>query len=229
MKTDIAQTTSIAISNGDKRMIIGFDLHAWETAMVVSLIFAGIIAIAVAVSTWAVVTLTRESVVESNVKIADSNKRAAEAMLELEKLRKETSPRRITQEQQTRISEKLSEFKGQLVSLGVNPSTNENEWLVRHIGAAFSMAGWTVEMKTGDAAKNRFIPDGVLVQSTSHPRSIVAAKKVADALNAEGLDALTAPILDTGLPINSDATDPHSFRLLVVIGDKPIFKPSKTP
>ncbi|TAK90286.1 MAG: hypothetical protein EPO06_09915 [Burkholderiaceae bacterium] len=127
----------------------------------------------------------------TNERAAIAEQRTAEAQLKLEELRKQVRPRHITQAQQQEIANKLSAYKGHLVSLGVKPSNNENEWLVRWLGAAFSMAGWNVEIHSEEARSNRFVPDGILVQSTQHPDSISVAARVAEALNIEGLYTTT--------------------------------------
>lgn len=195
---------------------------AANTILVVSLVF-GVASTAIVVWMGGVKeAYLKSELANTNERAAKAEQQTAEARLQLEQLRKQALPRHITQAQQGAIAGKLSGFNNQMVALGVNPSTNENEWLVRWLGAAFSMAGWKVEMNTGDAARNRFVPDGILVQSTRHPHSITVAEKVAEALNAEGLFTSAAPILDLDLPPPGDMSDPRSFRLLVIVGDKPV-------
>lgn len=195
---------------------------AANIVLVVSLVF-GVASTAIVVWMGGVKEAYLNSeLANTNERAAKAEQQTAEARLQLELLRKQARPRHITQAQQGAIAGKLSGFNNQMVALGVNPSTNENEWLVRWLGAAFSMAGWKVEIHTGDAARNRFVPDGILVQSTRHPHSITVAKKVEEALNAEGLVTSAAPLLDVDLPPPSDMSDPRSFRLLVIVGDKPV-------
>lgn len=158
----------------------------------------------------------------TNERAALAEQKTAEAQLKLEELRAQMRPRHLSQAQQEAIAQKLKDLKGQSVTLGVKPSSNENEWLVRWLGAPFSMAGWKVEINTGDALTNRYVPDGILVQSTRDPRSITIAQRVTDALNAEGLYATTAPLLDIDLASPLPPSDPRAVRLLVVVGDKPV-------
>lgn len=158
----------------------------------------------------------------TNERAALAEQKTAEAQLKLEELRVQIRPRHITQAQQNAIAEKLKNFKGQSVTLGVSPSNSENQWLVRWLGAPFSMAGWNVEINSGDALINRYVPDGILVLSTRYPRSIATAQQVADAFNAEGLYATTAPLLDIDLASPLLPDDPRALRILVVVGDKPV-------
>ncbi len=165
--------------------------------------------------------LERELAV-TNERAAVAEQRTAEAQLKLEELRKQVRPRHITQAQQQKIANKIKAYKGYFVSLGVNPSNSENEWLVRWIAACFSMAEWKVQIHSGDAVKNRYVPDGILVQSTRHPDSITTAAHVAAAFNEEGLYTTVAPLLDLDVPVDINSKASHATRLLVIVGDKPV-------
>lgn len=192
-----------------------------NTILIVSLVF-GVVSTAIVVWMGNVKEeYLKRDLAETNERTAKAEQKTAEAQLQLEKLRNQVRPRHITQAQQQSIAEKLKEFKGYIVSLGVKPSTNETEWLVRWIAAPFSMAGWKVEIHSGDAAQNKYVPDGILVMSTRHPRSIAAAAIVTEAFITEGLTTSTAPLLDMESSQYA-SSDPRSFRLLVVVGDKPV-------
>ncbi len=168
---------------------------------------------------------SNKEIAATNERTAKAEARAAESMLELEKLRKETEPRKVTQEKQNLLQEKISGYKNHIVSFYVNPSTNENEWLMRHLAAPFSSSGWKVQMRSGDDANSHFVPDGILVMSTPHEKSIKAAKVVTKALNDVGFYATTAPLLDIQNNQNNNQDDPQGYRILILIGDKPIHKP----
>ena len=103
----------------------------------------------------------------------------------------------------------------------MNPSTNETEWLMRHLAYPFSASGWKVRMRQGDDSYSHFVPDGILVMSTNHDKSIQASKVVAKALNDIGLYATVSIFLDIGQH-SSQGQNPN--RILILIGDKPIHK-----
>jgi len=72
-------------------MLLGFELHSWETAMIVSLIVAALAAAAVGITTWGALKLTRAENAERAVQIAEANKRAEEARLALAQFREPRS------------------------------------------------------------------------------------------------------------------------------------------
>lgn len=86
--------------------MLGFSLHGWENAMVVSLIIAGFFALIAGVSTWAVVKLQRVELAQANAEsdrykidtaklIAEANARQKEAEVKLEQLRERMGQRHI--------------------------------------------------------------------------------------------------------------------------------------
>ena len=150
---------------------------------------------------------------------ANAEHRTVEAQIELEKLKKATEPRTLTQEQQNHIQRGISKLKPLKVTFGVSPSSNENQWLVRHIAAPFSMAGWNVHMFGEDALSNKIVPDGILILSTHS--SIGAAELVTSLFNEIGLYTTTVPMLDLGI---SGSKDVDAYRLLIIVGDKPVYK-----
>ncbi|HEY8977503.1 MAG TPA: hypothetical protein VIN75_25035 [Burkholderiaceae bacterium] len=96
MNTNQAEDVgALARANGrarkDKCMLLGFELHSWETAMIVSLIVAALAAAAVGITTWGALKLTRAENAERAVQIAEANKRAEEARLALAQFREPRS------------------------------------------------------------------------------------------------------------------------------------------
>ncbi len=75
--------------------MLGLDLDSWNNLMLISLTIAALAAVVLAVATTAVIRLQKEESIEAGVKIAEANKRAAEASLATEQLRQQMAPRRL--------------------------------------------------------------------------------------------------------------------------------------
>ncbi len=96
--------------------MLGFSLHGWENAMVISLIIAGFFALIAGVSTLAVVKLQRVELAQAKEEferykidtakvIAEANARQKEAEVKLEQLRERMGQRHIKGEQFLKILE----------------------------------------------------------------------------------------------------------------------------
>lgn len=162
----------------------------------------------------------RRDVAGLETRAAEANEMAEKERLARVKIEEKIAPRTLMQPQQERLTAKVAEFKGQRATIGAWPSNPESELLLRHIAAALSAAGW--EINQGPSPFHPLWPGGVMVATTSHPRSIAAGAKLAEALNAEGIFAQSAPTISpvVGQP-QLDLSDPASFRVVVVIGAKP--------
>jgi hypothetical protein len=157
----------------------------------------------------------------TNERAAHAEERAAQASLELAKFK---TPRNLSPEQQTRISEKLKAFAGKQfdVALILEP---EPEGLLPQIEDALKSAGWLeldwegpeIVYKRGSRPSAGIITEsGVIIQM--HPERVTvlspAAQALASALDAEGVSAKAEPGLGV---INTNSKAIH-----ILIGKKPL-------
>jgi hypothetical protein len=146
-------------------------------------------------------------IAEATARAAAANQKAEEERLARVKLETRVAPRQITQEQQNELTLRLKDFKVQEATLIASPSTAENEWFVRQIGALLSSAGWNIKILPGTVTATVLFPRGVVVYA--HPSSegmfssdkaqtgdIAAAKRLAQSLTEFGIDATALPALD---------------------------------
>ena len=156
-------------------LMFGFDLHWWETAMLVSLGLAAIAAGAVGVATTAVVMLQRQEVksaadelaqykVDAGLKISEAatvaasanaasakaNERAAQAEARAAEanleLAKFKAPRTLDKEKQKRISEKLKPKAGARIDIFKFGDSIEIFDLAEQIVSSLNEAEWSVQM-----------------------------------------------------------------------------------
>lgn len=140
------------------------------------------------------------------VQLGEANARTKEAELKLEELRRKTSPRSITQEQQNELAARLSQFKGVRGTMVASPSTPETEMFTRWLGAPLHDAGWDITFLPGSPAATILFPTGVIVQ---YPWELGPSVKIGpdgkstvpegpwgplvNALNEFGIDATAIP------------------------------------
>jgi hypothetical protein len=224
---DNAQTISTAISI-PQRLILGHDVDWWNTAMVVSLVCAGLIALAVALTTTVVVKLQRQ--VDADTKAAfarykldaerdinDAKKEALNAQLALEQYK---APRTIEQSKQEEFIEALKPSAPQQYMLSV-AAGREAANLVCLLDELISKAGWKRFHQQGTFASvgTDCGPLGMNVASDVHVRvavtrsdeTTVAADRLLSALAAAGIKA--HPGQD---PVNV----PNSHVVVIMVGAK---------
>jgi hypothetical protein len=166
----------------------------------------------------------RRDLANTNERAAKAEDHAAQANLELAKLK---APRSLSSEQQKQISEKLRVFGGLEFDVALDPKSEPQD-LLSQVEDALTSAGWKeIDWKAGNAsAELNFVRkgrpaagiaavSGVIIQL--HPERVgelmPVAEAIASALNAEGIVAKAEPGL--GVPnVNGGA-------IHVLIGDKP--------
>jgi hypothetical protein len=176
------------------RRVLGFDLHGWEQLMLWSLGFAALAAVAVVVTTTAVVTLQKAENSESKAeferykldaseKIETAKAEAAKANLELEKLR---APRSLNFQQRNAISIAISKFSGQQYRITTFWDEKEPLAFAEQVHQTLLLGGWKF-LKHGDGGS--FLMGALTgIQVWVHPKAdskvLEAAKALVDALNA---------------------------------------------
>jgi hypothetical protein len=210
-----------------RRLVLS--LRGWELAMIWSLGGAAFAALAVVVSTAAVVVLQREENeqtkaeferykldatrdiegAQERAKVAEQ--KAAEANLALAKFK---APRVLSSEQQRHIAGKLKQFAGTEFDAGVGPKGDpEPIYLARTIGSALGAAGWKFIAWTGgtETYSEPPMPPIGLTSVTNviidvHPdrweKYGAAATSLASALNDEGIEAIAS---SNQTSVNTDA------------------------
>jgi hypothetical protein len=168
--------------------------------------------------------IAEEGIAKANESAAQANARAAEAQLALEKLK---APRLLSDEQMSRVVEKLMRFHGTKFDAAVIPGDPEAIIFLSHITAALERAGWVwVEWTApeGQLAMTYSIPAkpsigqlgflGVTLQiNPAHDRALSApADALGLALIAEGIEA-TLDVID-------NASVPKRETVHVIVGKK---------
>jgi hypothetical protein len=128
----------MAATSKEVRRMLGLSLHGWENFMVVSLIIAGFFALIAGVTTWAVISLQR-------IEIAESNARQKEAELKLEQLRKLSGPRDINFD--TFQKELQGKPKAPVV-IWYLPDSSDGYWFASRLFAALNTAKGEVAFPT---------------------------------------------------------------------------------
>jgi hypothetical protein len=158
---EIATPTNDAISKKERRMLLGFELHWWEDAMVVSLCVAGIAALIVGVLTWGVVRLTREEARESKELVAKANERAAMAQLETERIKEKLAPRALSEEQKSALT---SALKGKLPRVFVVVQRDlEAQAFALQLEIALQAAGAILHPQELPPGEPLYVPAGVMM------------------------------------------------------------------
>lgn len=209
--------------------MLGLSLHAWEEITVFALGITAVAAFALVVATRIVISLQRESIRESDVKVAEAresaakaNERAAQLELTAEeerharlKLEEKLAPRKITQEQQYAMQAKLRPLGAHKVFLASAPVTTEGERLIRTLGAAFP-DDWP-KVLSQPAPLMPLWPGGILVGYAADTDEPVA-RAISDAIKAAGIAAYHAPSMQ-GMGAGGLIVRPKE--IWVIIGEKP--------
>src|SRR5262249_46579388 len=136
---------------------------------------------------------------DKDLKIAEANKRAAEATLALEKFK---APRTLSSAQQAQIGEKLKRFAGVSYDGAIGPKGDpEPLYVFRFLHSALSSAGWNQVDWTGGG--ETYTEPGISAIGLTMVTNIIvdvhpdywnklgpAATALAASLNAEGIDAI---------------------------------------
>lgn len=213
--------------------------------MLLSLGLAALAAIAVLVTTRAVIVLQdreaadnaeafskykleaeeRTAALDRDAKVAqasasEANARALEAKLALEQFK---ADRTLTKEQQDRISEKIKEFAGQTYILSVTPD-QESIRLLRILAPIFISAGW-VKVKSPSAILMPEIDAGVSAAPESGVRIQIAEDSMSDLHLREVAQKLSDAIDAEGVAAEpraiKDELDASPQAVQIRVGSKP--------
>jgi hypothetical protein len=163
---------------------------------------------------------------DKDVKIAEANKSAEQARLDLARFR---APRFLNSDQQKRIVEKLNAAglnKNQSVFVTAAPGTAEARVLAGQIlslartafvpaGADWFPGGETIGPMTGYSAVSE-----VVVFCTRDPRSQKTAEVLTEGLIAEGIKAQSIGSMPGCEKAATNPDDPYCFHIFVVVGPK---------
>jgi hypothetical protein len=219
--------------------MFGLSLHSWENLLVISLAFAGAIALFVGFATWMVVKLQRGEIATSKEEFerykidagketsqlkkdaAEATARALEAQLALEKFK---APRTLTLEQRARIVDKLKQFSGTEYDIAISDSEPEILGLVLTIEVVLSTAGWTeLDWKGAGQALIRggnqpLIRLGASVTNvfigahTGSPAKLFEfALALSNAFDAEGIEAVAQRLV----PHEMSSTNANAIHILI--------------
>ena len=191
------------------RRMLGLPLHSWENVMIGSLVVAGLSALIAGLSTWAVVRLQRVEIArsaaeleryiaEAGARISANEVETARANEETERLRnanlkleEKLAPRSLTDEQISRIRDKMVLFSGQKFKALTYWDVAEPDTITKRIGNdALIAAGWQfIKDETFTALIG--VVTGIEVQTSmdSNEEMKKAASALVDALVAEHLSA----------------------------------------
>ncbi len=223
--------------------MLGFELSWWNGAMLASLGLAALAAIAVLVTTRAVIYLQdrdadanaksferykieagertkalEKDVVLSRVAIAEANARAAEAQLALEKFR---LPRTLTHSQHDELTSKLTPFKGSKVKVWILTGSPDISSLAGNLINVFSNSGWHVARATSLSGKS--FP-GVLVSVRNGISADSQANTLVSYLNSINIDSTLMQPFDDDAGLEPSSNGVSSFsgdpEILVVVGSK---------
>jgi hypothetical protein len=191
-------------------LFLGHNGEWWDFWLIISLVFVALAAIAAGVTTaGSIFSHKREAAaaeaaldrfkLDTEQKISEANARTADAKLELAKFK---APRILTGAQQSIVAGKVSAFRGTKFDAGIGPKGDpEPLYLLRSIVDSLKSVGWVQVPWTGDGetyTEAPLLPVGLTMVTNVivdvHPEHLAAlgpaAKALADALNAEGIDAL---------------------------------------
>jgi hypothetical protein len=146
-------------------------------------------------------------IAEATARAAEANQKAEEERLARVKLETRIAPRKITQEQQNELTERLKGYKVRETTLIASPSTAENEWVVRWLGAPLAAAGWNIKLFPGTATATvlfpagiviyaRLAPDGLYFPDKEQTGDMAAADRLAKSLSEFGIEATAIPAVD---------------------------------
>ena len=154
---------------------------------------------------------TEERAEKARAEAARANESAEALRGENLKLQARLAPRMLTAEQQSALSKSLANAPKQSGHVRVSPSTPETESFARVLTPALRMAGWEMTIEQGLTAGMPLFTTGVLIQFRVETRDVGhvddlldrsrslalpgsgAAVRLAEALNALGIEAKAAP------------------------------------
>ena len=195
------QTQNATISVPE-RFILGHGLDWWNEAMVISLSIAGLIALAVAITTTMVVKLQRQvdadtrtafsrykldaekSINDAKTQAAQAHAKAAEAELALEQFK---APRTISDADAERMRENLRKFAGENLEIFMFGETTEITSLRTRVAGILQDAGWHVQ-------------SWAVVSGGSATGTIVVVKPNAAIKVFEAADALVRELRESKVP-----------------------------
>jgi hypothetical protein len=174
----------------------------------------------IAAGVWGELFFERRAKEAGDRMVAEANARAAEAILELAKLR---APRALTPEQRGRIVDKLKPFSGTEYDIAISEADPEILTLVFIVELVLSTAGWT-ELNWQGAGEG-FIREGrpiirlgasviniiVGVHVSQPPKLWECALALSDALMAEDIDATPA----RHIPHAMSSTNANAIHVLI--------------
>jgi hypothetical protein len=183
----MAHTEGAATSRREKRML-GLGLDAWNNIMIASLAFGALAAVIVGLSTYVVIRLqkteaqasaaefdryklaTEKSISDARARAAIAEKQAAEANLELARLK---TPRSLSPEQHNGIVERLRQFAGTQFDTALVPGDPESAKFLVTIEEVLLQAGWKqIDWEGGDIVFNR---DGKPVAGMTSANNVIVA------------------------------------------------------
>ena len=127
---------------------------------------------------------------EANRAAAEANEKAEKERLARVKIEERMAPRRLTREQQKRISESLKRYAGQKLNVFAYNSSPEAMSIANEVIAALtgSGAGWVLSVSAGQEGSGRAVPGMLLeVKATATQTDSAAARALVEALSREGL------------------------------------------
>lgn len=169
-----------------------------------------------------IVQLSKEAATAKS-SIAQANARAAEAQLELKKLK---TPRAFSDEQAARFIEKMSKYKGQSAPVGASPVTFESASFALQVSKALSAAGMNSPIGQEAISFQIGLVRGVVVKHvTGNDKGKQFAEALAAALNAEGftaspLEGLMESIMEAGIKQGRGRNDPTNEIVMIGVGEK---------
>jgi hypothetical protein len=169
----------------------------------------GMVAVAMIVGgVWGEVYFGKKASDAGDKQLAKYKARAAEAELALAQLEERLAPRKMTQEGQKLIADRILPFAGIMGEIGTSPPEIESMRLESAIHGALSMGRWDIQR--GQPTHTPVWPGGVNISMTRHGPSLAAGIALAEALNEVGIYAIPMPVLDGDSP-----------RIFVTVGTKP--------
>lgn len=143
-------------------------------------------------------TESRLAIAEAEARAAEANEKAEQERLARVRLAESLAPRRLTKEQQAKLTSKLGGFDKQPISFWYAAGDSEAKTFTWEIADAVDAAEWhvfspasTVALSASGKAMSEApsIETGVTVISTRHESCQLAAQTLAKALNDLGFDA----------------------------------------
>lgn len=173
-----------------------------------------------------------ERAAQAEARAAEANKKAEEERLARVKIEEKLAPRRLTQEQQSSISQHMSSWAklpgtdiAQSAAVFPSSPSFESAVLADQIAAVLQRARWNINRNAVTFGMSLSVA-GVGILTSSNPRSIAVAEALAEALTRERILTSIIPIKRRGceemnLPKEKIDTDPFCSQVSVFVGDHP--------